>query len=119
MPAILRSDKLAELVEQIALAAADVEHAHAGLDAVAIDQGLGERAPASVITIAAIAVAPVAVPVVLPPLPRDGGGFCLVVLDHALNVVPPGRCVHRLEQVDLAHGAQPVRGIVTGWWRIY
>jgi hypothetical protein len=40
------------------------------------------------------------------------------VLDDPLNVVPLGRGVHRLKQVDLGHDRQPFRAIVTGWSRI-
>src|SRR6185312_7886905 len=108
---------LRELVEQVALAAADIEHPHSTLDAVTIDQRLGQRPTAPVITIAAIAVAAFAVPIVTPPLPGDGGGFGLVMLDHALDVIALRGGMQGLNEVDFGHDRLPPRDI-TGWSRI-
>src|SRR5436309_288231 len=54
-----------ELAQQVALAAADIEDANLALQTVQVDQPLRHRRPAALdVAIAAIAVAPVAVPIV-------------------------------------------------------
>ncbi len=89
-----------ELVQQKALAAADVEDANLALEAVQIDQRLRDRLPAALdVAIAAIAVAPVAVPVVgLVFLGLEHAVDLLV--HHAADIVPLGHLVQRGDDVE-------------------
>ena len=91
---------LLHFVQQKALAAADVEHARSILEAVGFDQRLGDRRPAALDeSVAAIAEAAVAVPVigfVFPRLQRTGD----LVVVHASHVVPLGRRMQRGHHVQ-------------------
>ena len=69
---------LRKIVKKKAFAAADVEDAFARLAiAIMLGQVLGDLAPAAVITIAAVAGLPAAVPVIEPPLAGQACGLGL------------------------------------------
>src|SRR5581483_5413077 len=93
----------AEIVQEEALRASDVEHAVTGVDAVVTGERVRERAPAPVIAIAAVAELPIAVEVLAVEALGDLGRAGLVVLDHARQVVATRRTVDVADEVDVRH----------------
>ena len=98
---------LAEIVQQKALAGADIEHAHAGLDAVGCDHGVGDLAPAAVIFVAAIAGLAAAVPIIVVEFYRHLGDFGLVALGDAREIVALGRFVDQADELTIGHQVSP------------
>ena len=104
-----------ELAQQVALAAADIEDANLALQTVQVDQPLRHRRPAALdVAIAAIAVAPVAVPIV---------AFVFLRLQHAMNLLvhhPPdvvtlGGAVQRRHEIEQpAHAVSFVKAVGVG-----
>ena len=94
---------LGEIVEDEALAAADVEDAVARLDAVVLDHGVGHLPPAAVVAVAAVAGLAVAVPVVDVPFLGQPGGFGLGKLGHPRHVVALRALVDRGKKIDVSH----------------
>src|SRR5262249_34935681 len=107
--------QLLELVEQVSLAATDVEDPGVALESVDIDQFLRGWRPVSLDeAIAAVAVAPVAVPIVGLVLLGLQHAMHLVV-DHAREVVALGRAVHRGHDVE--QSAHEAPRTTMGMWR--
>src|SRR5207248_6458946 len=92
-----------ELVKQEALATADVQDAVARLQAVVLGHSFGNRQPATIVVVAAVAVLPLAVPVVLTVFLGDLGTGCLVVLNHAGDVVALGPIMEVADEVYVSH----------------
>ena len=104
MPATSRpGNRFAEIVQQKALARADVEHAHARLDAVSGDHGVRDLAPAAVIFVAAIAGFAAAIPVVVVELDRHLGDLGLVALRDAREIVAFGGLVNQADKLTIGH----------------
>ena len=94
---------LAEIVQQKALARADVEHPHAGLDAIGGDHRVGDLAPAAVIFVAAIAGLAAAVPIVVVEFHRHLGDIGLVALGDARQIVALGRFMDKADELPIGH----------------
>ena len=94
---------LAEIMQQKALAGADVEHAHARLDAIGRNHRIGNFAPAAVIFVAAIAGLAAAVPIVVVELHRELGDLRLVALGDAREIVALGRFVNEADELTIGH----------------
>ena len=92
-----------ELVQEKALAAADIEDAIAGLQAVVLGHGFGDRQPAAVVPVAAVSVLPLAVPVVLAVLLGDLRAVGLVVLDDTADIVALGPVMQGADEIYVSH----------------
>ena len=67
--------------------------------------GLCHRSPATIVGIAAVAIAAIPIPVFRTPLFGDFGTGGLVMIDHALDIIALGAGMQRAYEIDFLHGA--------------
>ena len=65
--------------------------------------GVGDGVPAAIISVTAIAVFALSIPVIIAPFPSNFRAFGLVRLVHAGEIIPFGAGMEFLDKIDLGH----------------
>src|ERR1700730_5557325 len=93
---------LAKVMQQEAFTGADIENAHARLDAIGGDHGVGHLAPAAVVLVAAVAGLAAPVPIIVVEFDGELGDLGFVAPSDAGEVIARSRLVY--EAYELSQG---------------